>query len=245
MPASSYRHRTRPLRYLREEGTMTRSSVLLRILAALTLAGLSIGMFTLSAVTTAQGQRVEIVLTEFSITPRSIIVTVGEPVTFVVSNTGGAPHNLAFELEAQRLEQRLFPSNLQPGETREATLTFDVAGEWVMYCPVGSHRQLGMVGSLLVQAATPTATVAPAGTPTPLPSPTPGAPPPAPAATPAPVPSPAPAATPSPATPSPPQVAPATGRGERTVSGLVLVGGLIALGLAGAVVGLATRQRRT
>lgn len=224
----------------------TRTRAVTRVVIA--LASALVGTLVVSSFAAGQGQRIEVELTEFSITPSAITVTAGEPVTFVVSNTGGAPHNLAFVLEGQGIEFVLFESNLQGGETREATVTFDTPGEWVMYCPVGSHRQLGMEGTLTVQAAAeptptpppaPTPTPPPAATPTPAPEPTPT---PAPAATPTPVPAatptPAPAATPTPV----PQVVPATGGGGGTPSG-TLVAGLLALALAAIVAGAAVRRR--
>ena len=219
----------------------------LAVIAA--LLGLLAGLLVLPPLAAGQEQRIEVELTEFSITPNSITVTAGEPVTFVVSNTGGAPHNLEFELEAQGLEQLLFDTNLQPGETREATVTFDTPGEWVMYCPVGNHRAQGMEGRLIVQAAgTPTPTTAPAATPTPAVTPTPAATPTA-AATPAPAVTPTPAATPTAApartpTATPmPQVAPPTGGGTGSGPAELIIAGLLALGLVGVLAGLAARRR--
>lgn len=42
---------------------------------------------------------VTITLTEFSITPSSLSVPLGEPVTFSVTNTGGAQQNLTVEFD--------------------------------------------------------------------------------------------------------------------------------------------------
>ena len=196
---------------------------------------------------------VTITLTEFSITPSSLSVPLGEPVTFIVTNTGGAQHNLEVELEAQGIEQRLFDTNLMPGETRQATFTFTAPGQWIMYCPVGNHRALGMQGTISVaQAATPTPTVAPTTTPQPAtPTPTAGTPPPSPTAAPGPSPTAAPTLVPSPtppprpsATPTPrPQVVPATGRAQRGSSTLVALVGL-ALLLAGGVTSAWAARRR-
>ncbi len=187
---------------------------------------------------------VTITLTEFSITPATITVPLGEPVTFVVTDAGGAQHNLEVELEDRGIEQRLFATNLMPGETRQATFTFTEPGEWEMYCPVGNHRTLGMQGTILVAAAaTPTAVPTPSPTTAPA-MPTTTAPP-----TVAPSPTTARPATPTPraaTTPTPPaQLAPATGQPhERT--GIQSFALLAAVLLAGALsAGLTARRRRS
>jgi plastocyanin len=186
---------------------------------------------------------VMVTLTEFSIIPQTLSVPLGMPVTFVVTNTGGAQHNLEVEHEGQGIEQRLFATNLVPGETRRATFTFTVAGEWEMYCPVGNHRALGMRGTILVvQSAEATPTPLPPGTPTATPTPT-AAPvvtatsPPAPLTTPT-----APPATLAP-TPTPrPQLVPTTGRpSEGSARGLWA--SIVFLVVAGSLVG-AWRVRR-
>ena len=68
-------------------------------------------------------------------------------------------HNLEVELESARVEKKLFDTNLKPGETRTADFTFSQAGKWEMYCPVDSHKQRGMDGSVTVAAANAMATV--------------------------------------------------------------------------------------
>lgn len=72
---------------------------------------------------------VTITLTEFSITPSSLSVPLGEPVTVIVTNAGGAQHKLVVELQAQGITQRLFDTNLLPGETRQATFVFTAPGQ--------------------------------------------------------------------------------------------------------------------
>ncbi len=171
---------------------------------------------------------ITITLSEFSIAPASLTVPLGEPVTFVVTNAGGAQHNLTLELESRGIERRLFATNLRPGKTRQATFTLEVPGEWEMYCPVGSHRALGMQGTVVVaQAGTPTPVPSP--TATPLPQPTPTAHPPTPPTQ--------PIATSTP----PPQLAPATGQPHHTDRWVVAL--VLALVLAGGSL-LATRTAR-
>jgi len=187
---------------------------------------------------------VAITLTEFTITPASITVPLGEPVTFVVTNAGGAQHNLVVELESRRIEQRLFATNLLPGEKRRVTFTFDASGNWEKYCPVGNHRALGMQGTIQVAERT-TPTPAPTAQPTPSPpvvtaTPVPTAVPTvvsSPSPTAGPVTTPTPVSTPR-ATP-PFQVAPRSGQPQASSSGIV-----VALGLALLTGGLLLTARR-
>lgn len=66
--------------------------------------------------------------------------------TFVVTNDGEHEHN--FEIEGQGIEEAL-ASNLQPGESGELTVTLQ-PGTYTVYCPVGDHRDEGMVTTLTV-----------------------------------------------------------------------------------------------
>jgi plastocyanin len=197
-----------------------------------------------SFLATAPDTSVAITLTEFTITPASITVPLGEPVTFVVTNAGGAQHNLVVELESRGIEQRLFATNLLPGETRRVTFTFDASGNWEMYCPVGNHRALGMQGTIQVAERT---TPTPAPTAQPTPSPPAATATPVPTAVPTVVSSPNPTAgpvtTPTPvSTPraTPPfQVAPRSGQPQAGSSGIA-----VALGLALLTGGLLLTARR-
>ncbi|HEX2162702.1 MAG TPA: cupredoxin domain-containing protein [Thermoanaerobaculia bacterium] len=66
--------------------------------------------------------------------------------TFLVSNTGDHEHS--FEIEGMGLEEELEPT-LQPGESGELTVTLE-PGSYTVYCPVGDHRDEGMVTTLEV-----------------------------------------------------------------------------------------------
>jgi uncharacterized cupredoxin-like copper-binding protein len=187
-------------------------------------------------VSTAPDVRVAISLSEFAIAPASVTVPTGEPVTLVVTNAGGAQHNLVVEFAPRGISQRLFPTNLLPGETREVTLVFDAPGDWEMYCPVGNHRALGMQGTIRVT---------PRATPTPEPTVLPVTPEPTPLTTPEPLPIPTPTLVPPPTprtvpSPTPPaQLAPPTGRppDHHSEGPSVLLGlSLLLAGLAGLLV---------
>lgn len=97
-------------------------------------------------------QQISIDMSEFAFTPSTFTATVGQPVQITVHNAGKFPHNLSFELDAANVNQKVFPSNIAAGQSATATFTFTAAGSWRMYCPVDSHAQRGMVGSVAVTA---------------------------------------------------------------------------------------------
>src|SRR5919199_259508 len=167
-------------------------SVRMRRVALLAVTGLALTALPSQA---NADQSVTISEMEFKFDPGSFNASAGDVVHVTVKNTGGAQHNLEFELESAKIEKQLFDTNLNPGETRTVDFTFAQAGKWEMYCPVDAHQQRGMQGSITVAAA---AAAAPAAA-TPRPSATtaPAAAAPAPAA--APPPAPAPVAQPAPA----------------------------------------------
>jgi uncharacterized cupredoxin-like copper-binding protein len=66
--------------------------------------------------------------------------------TFTVSNSGDTEHN--FEIEGNGVEREL-EANLAPGESGELTVTLE-PGTYTVYCPVGNHREEGMVTTLRV-----------------------------------------------------------------------------------------------
>ncbi|MGI8588143.1 MAG: cupredoxin domain-containing protein [Chloroflexia bacterium] len=119
----------------------------------LTLAGLA-ALLWLPSIVHAQGtQQVTITATEFKLTPGTVTVPQGQAVQFTVTNSGAAEHNFKVEQPDRHIEQTLFSTNLKPGETRTASFTFPVAGDWEMYCPVDSHEAMGMKGTIHVEAS--------------------------------------------------------------------------------------------
>jgi plastocyanin len=66
-------------------------------------------------------------------------------VTFNYSNPSQVPH--AFEVEGNGVEEET--ETITEGED-SVTVQLE-AGEYVYYCPVGSHRQAGMEGTLTVE----------------------------------------------------------------------------------------------
>ena len=95
----------------------------------------------------AGGESVELVATEFAFDPAEVDVEPGET-TFTVSNEGEFPH--ALEIEGNGIEEET--EELGPGESGSLTVDLE-PGEYELYCPVGDHRDQGMVGTLVVGGA--------------------------------------------------------------------------------------------
>lgn len=105
-------------------------------------------------VSLAQDNTVNVTITasEFKFEPNELNVTAGTEVTFNVTNAGQFPHNVTF-VAPDGTETNLFAQNLAAGQSMTGTFTFNAAGEWRMYCPVGQHEEQGMVGTVTVAAA--------------------------------------------------------------------------------------------
>ena len=94
----------------------------------------------------ATGGPVTIGETEFRLTPANPRVTAGT-VQFRAVNRGGAVHALEVEGPSGDVETR----ELQPGESQTISVKLDKPGRYVMYCPVGNHKDRGMEGTVIVQ----------------------------------------------------------------------------------------------
>jgi uncharacterized cupredoxin-like copper-binding protein len=118
------------------------------LFSGMTIASVLLGLLVAPA--RAQ-QEQEIRLGDFTIEPSSFIVAAGDTVRFRVINQGAREHNLEVELESAGVEHDFFAANLQPGQSDVAEVTFSEPGTWVLYCPVGTHRDRGMIASVEVQ----------------------------------------------------------------------------------------------
>lgn len=102
--------------------------------------------------------RIEIRLTDaLKIEPAAMRVPAGQPVTFVVTNTGAIDHEffLGDEDEQSMHEQEMqqmggmahdeeMGIGVKPGDTRELTVTFTEAGSTTAGCHVAGHYGAGM-----------------------------------------------------------------------------------------------------
>ena len=90
-------------------------------------------------------EAVEIVATDFALTPATVTVAEAGETTFRIVNEGATWH--ALEIESEDVEEETDP--IGPGESAELTVRLG-AGEYELYCPVGNHRAMGMEGTLVV-----------------------------------------------------------------------------------------------
>ena len=95
--------------------------------------------------------------------PASIEAKVGERVRFVVTNAGQTEHEFVLgNEEIQEAHEQTMGTEghmemeamaaleLKPGETKEATVTFDESGKILFGCHVVGHYKGGMVGTVTV-----------------------------------------------------------------------------------------------
>jgi plastocyanin len=92
------------------------------------------------------GQTIQVSATEFAFDPSDISAEPGD-ITFELTNDGGAPH--ALEIEGNGVEES--SDTINGGESTSLSVNLE-DGTYEIYCPVGDHRDRGMVGTLTVGA---------------------------------------------------------------------------------------------
>ncbi len=80
----------------------------------------------------------------YSLSPSEIKVKKGDTVKIVFKNNSGTHDWVIDEFNART-------SRIQTGQTAEVEFVADKTGTFEYYCSVGSHRQQGMVGKLIVE----------------------------------------------------------------------------------------------
>ncbi|HVC58236.1 MAG TPA: cupredoxin domain-containing protein [Candidatus Acidoferrales bacterium] len=83
----------------------------------------------------------------YVITPNVITVKAGESVTINVINDGTMVHSFVIP------NISVSAPDLSPGQSKVLTFTAPAAGNYTYYCPVDSHKTLGMVGTLVVSGS--------------------------------------------------------------------------------------------
>lgn len=81
----------------------------------------------------------------FSFKPEEIKVKKGDNVKIVFTNMGSFLHDFVID------ELSLKTKQIKAGETDEVTFVASTSGIFEYYCSVGKHRQMGMVGKLIVE----------------------------------------------------------------------------------------------
>jgi uncharacterized cupredoxin-like copper-binding protein len=109
-------------------------------------------------------QRIEVKVTDaLRMEPAAMTVKPGQPVTFVVTNTGAIQHEffLGDEPAQGEHEQEMMSAGgmamdeadaivLKPGETKEITYTFPSAGAFIAGCHEAGHYPGGMKATITV-----------------------------------------------------------------------------------------------
>jgi plastocyanin len=91
-----------------------------------------------------------VVMREFSFTPSDMVVSAGTS-RWTLQNAGQFPHNV--HIEGNGVSMNVKSDGPVPaGETFTATINLQ-PGRYDVWCPVGNHRERGMVGELTVAGA--------------------------------------------------------------------------------------------
>ena len=92
------------------------------------------------------GKTFNVSATEFQFTPNKFEATVGEKVTFKVTNKGTVAHT--FVILSPDGSQELMKLTTQPGESKTLEFTPTQAVTYQIVCNVAGHKEAGMVGVL-------------------------------------------------------------------------------------------------
>ena len=95
-----------------------------------------------------KGTVVTIIEKDFTLTPGTITLPKPGKYTFKAVDEGAQTHNL--EVEGNGVEAK--GSNIGFGEKMSFDVTFKKAGKYEMYCPIDSHKDFGMDGTITVAA---------------------------------------------------------------------------------------------
>lgn len=95
------------------------------------------------------GKTFNVSATEFAFNPNKFEATVGQKVTFKVTNKGTVEHN--FVILNPDGSQELTKMTTQPGETKTLDFTPSEAATYPIDCNIAGHKEAGMVGELVVK----------------------------------------------------------------------------------------------
>ena len=140
-----------------------------RLPAALASAALVLVLVPVSALLAAGPQQVTMKAADFSFSPDTVTVTAGQPVQLTIVNEGKVDHDLKSAIPVSGLtyqeadndpdeqkensEQGTFDVDFAVGHTSQITFTPTKAGSYEFFCDVPGHKEQGMKGMFVVQAA--------------------------------------------------------------------------------------------
>ena len=90
-------------------------------------------------------RRIEVNATSFAFDPDEIEITAGEDVAIVLSS-----EDILHDFTVDGLDVHVAADR---GETAEGGLRAEEPGEYTYYCTIVGHREAGMAGTLIVEAA--------------------------------------------------------------------------------------------
>jgi uncharacterized cupredoxin-like copper-binding protein len=127
----------------------------------------SIAVASASLAPSTAAPRIEVELSDLlRIEPSAMTVPMGQPVTFVVTNAGTTFHEFVLGDEAEQAAHEVemmesggmsMPTDeamaigVEPGQTKELTVTFSETGELIAGCHVAGHFAAGMRAGITIQ----------------------------------------------------------------------------------------------
>ncbi len=96
-------------------------------------------------------ETVNLTETEFSIAPKVIYASPGEYVILHVYNAGKINHSIS--VVGPGLNVTLYPQLIAPNSSAYLNFTVpaSITGNYTYFCPVPGHKELGMIGTLVVR----------------------------------------------------------------------------------------------
>jgi plastocyanin len=98
-----------------------------------------------AAAPSGPAKTVQMSLVDYRLDPSTVRLDQSGTYSFQLTNDGGNDH--ALEIEGGGLEEE--SDLVNPGQIGELRVELE-DGEYEMYCPIGNHRERGMVGTLVV-----------------------------------------------------------------------------------------------
>jgi len=123
------------------------SVIVIALLAA--CSGGTVGGTKAPASGSSGGKTFNVTATEFQFAPNKFDATVGQKLTFKVTNKGTVEHN--FVVLSPDGSQELAKISTQPGETKTLEFTPTEAVTYQIDCNIAGHKEAGMVGELTVK----------------------------------------------------------------------------------------------